>query len=197
MLYSQQQKIIRKTLTDNIYLNVITPNNILSNFTALMSDHLSQFLITPDRFSNPLYTKLKIFERDWSKFDQENFILDYQSVDWKILSKSNNGNVDQSFVSFLAKFNSILDMYALLKKISKQNLKFRNKPWITLGIQKSITIKDHLISIYIRCYLKNEAQIKYKLYKNLLCTLIKESKGFYFTNYFQHNLNDLKSNGKV
>ena len=120
MLYSQQQKIIRKTLTDNIYLNVITPNNILSNFTALMSDHLSQFLITPDRFSNPLYTKLKIFERDWSKFDQENFILDYQSVDWKILSKSNNGNVDQSFVSFLAKFNSILDLYSPLKKISKQ-----------------------------------------------------------------------------
>ena len=49
--------------------------------------------------------------------------------------KSNRGNADQSFVSFLAKFNSILDLHAPLKKISKQKLKIRNKPWITLGLQ--------------------------------------------------------------
>ena len=39
-----------------------------------------------------------------------------------------NGNVDQSFISFLTKFSSILDIYAPHKKISKQKLKFRNKP---------------------------------------------------------------------
>ena len=130
------------------------------------------------------------------KFDQENFILDYLSVDWENLIKSNCGNVDQSFVSFLAKFNSILDLYAPLKKISKQKLKFRNKPWITLGLQKSIFIKNHLLTKYIKLKdvtLKNEAQIKYKQYRNLLSTLMKESKKSYFTNYFQNNLNDLKS----
>ena len=77
-----------------------------------------------------------IFERNWSKFDQETFILDYLSVDWENLTKSNNGNVDQSFVSFLTKLNLILDLHAPLKKISKQKLKFRNKNWITLGLQK-------------------------------------------------------------
>ena len=41
--------------------------------------------------------------------------------------KSNNGNIDQSFVSFQAKFSSILDLYATLQKSSKQKLKFRNK----------------------------------------------------------------------
>ena len=56
-----------------------------------------------------------MFERDWSRFDQENVILDYLSVDWENLIKSNNGNVDQSFASFLTKFNSILDLYAPLK----------------------------------------------------------------------------------
>ena len=30
-----------------------TPNNILGNFTATISDHLPQFLIAPDIFSNP------------------------------------------------------------------------------------------------------------------------------------------------
>ena len=188
-----------KTLIDNIYSNVITPNNISGNITATISDHLPQFLIAPDIFSNPLSTKMNIFETDWSKFDQENFILDYLSVDWENLIKSNCGNVDQSFVSFLAKFNSILDLYAPLKKISKQKLKFRNKPWITLGLQKSISIKNHLLTKYIKLKdvtLKNEAQIKYKQYRNLLSTLMKESKKSYFTNYFQNNLNDLKSTWK-
>ena len=139
-----------KTLIDNIYSNVITPNNISDNITATMSDHLPQFLIAPDIFSNPPSAKLNIFERDWSKFDQENFILDYLSVDWENLIKSYCGNVDQSFVSFLAMFNSILDLYASLKKISKQKLKFRNKPWITLGLQKSIFIKNQLLTKYIK-----------------------------------------------
>ena len=64
-----------KTLIDNIYSNVIIPNNISGNITAAISDHLPQFLIAPNIFSNPKSTKLNIFERDWSKFDQETLFL--------------------------------------------------------------------------------------------------------------------------
>ena len=70
-----------KTLIDNIYSNVISPNNISGNITATISEHLPQFLIAPDIFSKLPSTKLNIFERERSKFDQENFILDYLSVD--------------------------------------------------------------------------------------------------------------------
>ena len=101
------------------------------NVTTTIPDHLPQFLIALDIFSNSLSTKLNSFERDWSNFYQENVILGYVSVDWKNLTKSINGNVDQSFASFLVKFNSILDMY------SQTNLKiFRNKSWIDLSLQK-------------------------------------------------------------
>ena len=120
-------------------------------------------------------------------------------MDWENLIKSVNGNVDQSFISFLAKFNSILDKYTPLKKISKQKLKFRNKPWITLGLQKSISIKIHSLTKYIKVInvtLKTVAQIKYKQYRNLFSTLMKEIKRTYVTNYFQNNLNDLKSTWK-
>ena len=75
----------------------------------------------------------------------------------------------------------------------------RNKPWITLGLQKSISIKIYLLTKYIKLKdvtLKNEALIKYKRYRNLLSTLMKESKKSYFINYFQNNLNDLKSSWK-
>ena len=120
-----------KTLIDNIYSNVITPNNISGNYTVTIYDHLPQFLIAPDISSNLSSRKFNIFEGDWSKFDQEKFILDYLSVDWENIIKSVNGNVDQFFVSFLNKFNSILDMYVPLKKIYKQKLKLRNKSWPT------------------------------------------------------------------
>ena len=56
--------------------------------------------------------------------------------------------------------------------------KFRNKPWINLGLKKSVSIKNHLLTKYIKLKyvtLKNEAQIKYKQYRNLLSTLMKES----------------------
>ena len=45
-----------KTLIDNIYSNVITSNNILGNLTGTISDHLLQFFIAPDIFSNPSST---------------------------------------------------------------------------------------------------------------------------------------------
>ena len=81
-----QTTIIRnnsETLIGNIYSNVITPNSISSNLTAAISEHLPQYLIAPEIFPNLSSTKLNTFERDWCKFNQEIFILDYLSVDWK------------------------------------------------------------------------------------------------------------------
>ena len=98
-----------------------------------------------------------------------------------------NGNVDQSFVNYLIKFNSISDMRALLQKLSKQKLKFRNKLWIYLRLQKSVSSKNNFFTKYIRLEdltMKNEAHIKYKQYKKLLSTLLRESKRSYLTKYF-------------
>ena len=67
---------------------------------------------------------------------------------------------------------------------------------LPLGLQKPIPIKNHLLTTCIKLKdvtLKYDAPIKYKQYRNLLFTLMKESKRSYFANYFQNNLNDLKS----
>ena len=70
-----------KTLINNIFTNVILPDSSLSgNLTATISDHLPQFLIVPNILSNPPSNKSNIYERDWFNFDQENFILDYFSI---------------------------------------------------------------------------------------------------------------------
>ena len=39
-------------------------------------------------FGNTASNKSNIYERDLNKFDQENFILDYFSIDWEDLLKN-------------------------------------------------------------------------------------------------------------
>ena len=97
-----------KTLIDNIFTSIIFPDSISSNLTATISEHLPQFLIVPNIFSNPLSNKSNIYERDWSNFDQENFILDYFSIDWN------------------------------------------ETPWITPGLQKSVSVKNKFLSDFIK-----------------------------------------------
>ena len=100
-------------------------------------------------FGNILSNISNIHERDWSKFDQENFILNYFSVDWKDLLKIGEINADISTKMYLDKINKLLDTYAPLKRINKYKLKFKCTPWITLGLQKSISVKNKLLSNFI------------------------------------------------
>ena len=60
---------------------------ISGNLTVTISDHLSQFSIIPNMFVNISGNKSNIYEKDWSKSDQEKFILDYLFVDWEDLLK--------------------------------------------------------------------------------------------------------------
>ena len=58
------------------------------------------------------------------------------------------------------------------------------------------SLKNKLLTKYIKAKdvaLKNKVQIKYKQNRNLLSTLMKESNTSYFTNYFENNLNNLKT----
>ena len=43
----------------------------------------------------------------------------------------------------------LLDNYVPLKRINKYKLKFKSKPWITLGLQKSISVKSKLLTNFI------------------------------------------------
>ena len=68
-------------------------------------------------FGNTTSNKSNIYERDWSKFDQENFILDYFSVDWEDLLKINELNADNSTKIYLDQINMLLHTYAPFKKL--------------------------------------------------------------------------------
>ena len=102
-----------KTLID-IFSNMAVPNIISGNLTASILDHLPQFLVAPNIFFNASYPKSNIYERDWLRFDQENFVIDYFSVEWDNVLISPNTNTEKSYKTFLEKFESLLDTYAPL-----------------------------------------------------------------------------------
>ena len=184
-----------KTLINNIFSNTLIENTISGNLTATISDHLPQSIILPNVFSNPPSNKSNIYERDWSNFGQENFILDYFSVDWNSLINDDK-DVNLSFNDFFKRINAILDNHAPFRKVTKKKLRFRSKPWIVLGLQKSISIKNSLFAKFIKSNdinQRNEMHIKYKQYRNLISTLLKRSKCLYFTKFFNDNLNNLKN----
>ena len=97
------------------------PNIISGNLTAPILDHLPQFLVAPNIFFNASYPKSNNYERDWSRFDQENFVLDFFSVEWDNILLLPNTDTEKSYKAFLEKFESLLDTYAPLKKFMKIN----------------------------------------------------------------------------
>ena len=99
----------------------------------------------------------------------------------------------------LNNINSILDVHAPLKKVNKYRLKFKTKPWITPALQKSIFNKNNLLKKFITAkdpQVKERYHKEYKDYRNMLSTILKQSKTNYYNHYFETNWNSIKNTWK-
>ena len=132
-----------RTLINNIFSNVISKDIICGNITATISDHLPQFLVSPNTFANPPSNKSNVFERYWSKFNQESFILDYFDIDWSNLLNLNEENVSLSTNNFLSAMNSLLIGMLLLKKSVNANLNLKQNPGLHLVYKNQSLLKTN------------------------------------------------------
>ena len=133
------------TLIDTIFFNSIAHHTISGNLIYDLSDHLPNFLVIT-KFST-LPKSVHIFRRDFSEFNEVNFLSDIQSIKW---DKELEGHTDVNklFETFYNKLSEIVDKHVPLNKISKKLMKQLSKPWITPGIRKSIKIKNKLQKFY-------------------------------------------------
>ena len=95
------------------------------------------------------------------------------------------------FDSFYSKLSDVIDKHIPVKQLSKKELKFQSKPWITQAIKVSIYVKNKLYKKNLKtkpCYFHT----KFKFYRNKLIHLLKISKRQYYNNYFLKNANDSK-----
>ena len=90
----------------------------------------------------------------------------------------------------------MISNHAPLGEAKKWDLKFQSKPWITSGLQKSIAIKNKLFDKFIKStkpIIKEKLHNDYKSYRNMISTLLKQSKKNYYDKYFKDNINNMKN----
>ena len=160
------------TLIDNIFFNSIEHFTISGNIVYDLTDHLANFIILSNFGSLP--SNIKVYKRDYSKLNESTLISEMQSIDWHSIFTSDSDPSDM-FCSFYSTISDIVDKHIPLKQLSKKELKFQSKPWITPAIKVSIQVKNKLYKKYLKtksCYFHS----KFKLYRNKLNHLLKLSK---------------------
>ena len=152
----------KPSLVDNIFINTFddpVSGNILEHISY---DHLPNFIILNHEHTK---NKINILKRDKKKFNPEHFQNDLLQNGQLILELINIDNSELAYNHFLDKYKTLLDKHAPFKKLSKKQQKSREKPWITQGIQKSISKKRSLFKKFKNDKFKNKGSDTYKQYK--------------------------------
>ena len=95
--------------------------------------------------------------------------------------------------------NDLLKIHAPYKKVKKHKLKFKEKPWISSGLKKSISIKNSIFKKYINKkdpHIKEELHQKYKNYRNTTATLMKKVNKITLQNILKLISKTLKTHGR-
>ena len=184
-----------KTLIDNIFSN--DPDfsqGVSGNFTFSISDHLPQFLLMPKVDNHPP-KKHNIQKRNMKNLDKENFVADFININWRQVLSVGLMDTQHSFENFDKKVSEIIDKYVPLKKLNKKQFRLQAKPWITPGIIKSIKRRDKLLRLYIKSNEPNrkvELHTEYKILRNKITALIRNSKKKHHQKYFIENSKDIR-----
>ena len=73
-----------------------------------------------------------------------------------------------------------------MKKWFNRKAKQLSKPWLTNGIKAAIKVKNKLY--------ETGDKVRYKHYRNKICTLIRLSKRRYYDTFFENNMGNMKRN---
>ena len=109
------------------------------------------------------------------------------------------GDPNYSFDMFDNKINEVMNKYIPLKKLTKKDFKLQMKPWITPGICNSIKRRDKLLRKYIEAKddtIKEDLHARYKILRNQIVSIIRQSKKLYYQKFFTENANDIRKTWK-
>ena len=113
------------TIIDNIFSSVCNLDTKSGKILTQIADHFYQFLIVKKvEFGNKTMSH---YQHDYSKFDQDKFLADFNNIDFKYLD-DNQSDVNVKFNRFLASLDAIVKKHAPLKKLIRNELNLQNKP---------------------------------------------------------------------
>ena len=177
------------TLIDNIFANISSYSSISGNLITKIADHLPQFLIVENLKIN--YRFLHNHKYDFTDFNEIKFINDFGMTYWSFLSY-NNYDTNRKCDIFYDTVSSCVNKYIHRRKLSKKEVSFSSKPWITNDIRKMMKIRDKLYRHLIKKGHEDSVSSLFKKFRNRIVKDIRESKKSYYKNFFTLNLGDMK-----
>ena len=176
------------TLIDNIFSNTVDCETISGNILTQITDHFPQFLVV--KHAAISYKDLHYYKHDFSNLNAKVLLNDFENLDLTFLN-NNTLDTDSKFNRLLSILDELVKNHAPLKKLSKKDIKFRNKPWINGRIQKMMRIRDRLLRKYRKSNDQSDKEL-YKKFRNQVSKSLRENKAKYFYNYFQQNRKNMK-----
>ena len=127
------------TIIDNIFTNNAESDTISGNILSQISD---QFLIMKNVTID--YRNVTLFQHDYSKFSEQAFVNSFNKLSWDDINDVNL-NINNKFDKFYEKVHHTVIEHVPLKKVNKNQLKLRSKPWVKSHIQKLIKHREKLL----------------------------------------------------
>ena len=97
------------------------------------------------------------YHHNYSNLNQENLLTDFANINSSYLNDNSLG-VNAKFNVFLSCLDVVANAHAPLKKLTKNEIKFRNKPWINRKIEKMLGIRDEVLN---RLQNSNDSSLRY------------------------------------
>ena len=133
-----------QTLNDNIFTNDYDLPHLAGNIVTTLSDHQAQFVLLT-KYSKSKQKK-HFISGTLLKWKNKKDLINTQltNTNWVEVLCIEQNNVNKSTNILLNKIQKLIEFWALLQKMLNSKKKTLNKPWITKGILKSISIKNNL-----------------------------------------------------
>ena len=123
-----------QTCLDHIHINFSLPSTSVS-IAIEIADHLPVFSILYRIDQTPFPDTIEF--RDFKRLNIDLFKAELNEVDWFPVYRSSD--VNESLSRFLHIFNRVSNKHAPIKSVKVSNN--RSKPWITLGLKKSMRVR--------------------------------------------------------
>ena len=136
------------TCIDHVYANL--PTDSIENFVLIsdVSDHYATLTkvsgLVREHGHEVIYRrKSNLNEEEWKCFNTELKTI----LTEKLCNVQDNTDPNQVAIIITKTYQILLDKYMPLKKLSRKQKRYRNKPWITPAIKVSIRKKNKLYKL--------------------------------------------------
>ena len=201
------------TLIDQIWCNFVDESLYSGVIDISLSNHKPLFFMFPgerscydtsldSRDNHKKYIAHNISSKNIEKFSSKfNTYFDQHYTTVVSNDFTSDPEIAQNnFTNFFNDFKTIYDDTILEEVDLNSNRNFIKKPWITLGIAKSCSVKNKLYNKWVRARgSPNEmlAMNSYKSYRSKLKDIIKDAQNNYYVKRFEKSKNDIKKCWKV